>query len=310
MLQNQAEGQNRLPTVAVLLAAYNGVAWIREQLDSILSQSNVDVSIYISIDPSTDGTEAYCASYSAQHANVSVLPGSGRFGGAARNFFRLIRDVDFAAFDYIAFSDQDDVWLPDKLARAVTKLQSGDVDAYSSNVIACWPSGRRLLVNKAQPRVRWDHLFEAAGPGCTYVLARRLADDFKEAILSNWEAVQQVTLHDWYCYAFARSRGFKWFIDPISGMNYRQHGRNQIGANSGIGSFVSRLRKINSGWWPAQVLLINELTENSTILSPPPNGSRRLIFIRLIPKAYDCRRRPRDKFLFILACLVAALTVN
>ena len=54
------------PKVAVLLAAYNGMQWIEEQLASILGQSAVDVTVYISIDPSTDGTEAWCAAYAAQ----------------------------------------------------------------------------------------------------------------------------------------------------------------------------------------------------------------------------------------------------
>ncbi len=62
------------PRVAVLLAAFNGMRWIEEQLDSILGQSAVDVTVYISIDPSSDGTEAWCADYAARHAQVIVLP--------------------------------------------------------------------------------------------------------------------------------------------------------------------------------------------------------------------------------------------
>ena len=53
------------PKVAVLLAAYNGMQWIEEQLASILCQSGVDVSIHISIDTSNDGTEAWCESFAA-----------------------------------------------------------------------------------------------------------------------------------------------------------------------------------------------------------------------------------------------------
>lgn len=74
------------PRVAVLLAAYNGTQWIEEQLASILAQSAVDVTVYISVDASTDGTETWCAQFAADHQNMVVLPSGFRFGGASRNF--------------------------------------------------------------------------------------------------------------------------------------------------------------------------------------------------------------------------------
>lgn len=296
-----------LPKVAVLLAAYNGMAWIAEQLASIQRQTNVDVSVFISVDPSTDGTEGWCAAYAARHSNITVLPPAGQFGGAARNFFRLIRDVDFSPFEFIAFSDQDDIWHQDKLERATARLRNEPFDAYSSNVTAFWPDGRRLLLDKAQPQVRWDYLFEAAGPGCTYVLNRRLADAFKTSLISNWDAAQGVTLHDWYCYAFARSREFLWFIDPVPGLDYRQHAENQVGANTGLKAVFARLKTITNGWWPAQVLLIDRLTATAPILKARSETSQRLIFLRLVSKASICRRRKRDKFLFMVACVAATV---
>ncbi len=295
------------PRVAVLLAAYNGMEWIEEQLDSILNQINVSVTVFISVDPSTDGTEARCMSYAQNHANVILLPEAGPFGGASRNFFRLIKDVDFSAFDYVAFSDQDDIWYPDKLDRATACLTSGDHDAYSSNVTAFWPDGRRMLLDKAQPQVEWDHLFEAAGPGCTYVLNRTLADAFKASLLEHWAAAQDVGLHDWYCYAFARSHGFRWLIDPTPGMDYRQHAGNQVGANTGLAALKTRLGKITNGWWPAQVLLIDRLTGGSQVLDHGQSRSTSALFFGLVFKARQCRRRPRDQGLFVIACLAAVM---
>ncbi|MCF5164463.1 glycosyltransferase [Pseudomonas congelans] len=296
------------PKVAVLLAAYNGMAWIEAQLDSILKQTNVCVSVFISVDTSTDGTEAWCADYAQRHANITLLPPAGRFGGASRNFFRLIRDVNFSTFDYVALSDQDDIWHLDKLDRATTKLQSEDLDAYSSNVTAFWPSGRRVLLNKAQPQVRWDHLFEAAGPGCTYVLKRRLVDAFKASLIEQWQSAQNVSLHDWYCYAFARSHGFRWFIDPVSSMDYRQHENNQVGANTGVSALLTRLKTITNGWWPDQVLLIARLIDSHYLSTMGATYSRHFLFLRLIFVSRHCRRRRRDKFLFVIACLAAALS--
>lgn len=296
------------PEVAVLLAAYNGMQWIEEQLISILEQSMVSVMVYISIDPSTDGTEDWCASYAAHNDKVIVLPSSGSFGGASRNFFRLIRDVDFSGYDFIAFSDQDDVWHRDKLARATGVLSSDQFDAYSSNVTAFWANGKTHLLNKAQPQVAWDYLFEAAGPGCTYVLSSRLAYPLKTSIITHWLELQQVSLHDWYCYAFARSHGFKWFIDPSSTMRYRQHERNQVGANTGLNPLIARYKTVHDGWWFSQVRLITSLI--GQVHDPFVRKwirLRRLQLLVLSLSAYKCRRRNRDKMFFFCICWITAV---
>lgn len=296
------------PKVAVLLAAYNGMQWIEEQLASILNQSMVDVTVYISIDPSTDGTEAWCTEFAKHHEGIVLLPSAGSFGGASRNFFRLIRDVDFARYDLMAFSDQDDVWHADKLKRASDVICVREVDGYSSNVTAFWQDGKTHLVDKAQPQVAWDYLFEAAGPGCTYVLNNKLAMQLKASVLAHWHTLQSVSLHDWYCYAFARSHGFKWFTDPIPAMQYRQHESNQVGANIGIASLLTRYKTIHDGWWFSQVQLIAALVGKET----DPFVRRwirlgRIQLMRLSFSAWKCRRRLRDKLFFFLICWATAI---
>lgn len=297
------------PKVAVLLAAYNGMQWIEEQLDSILAQTAIEVTLFISIDPSIDGTEAWCKFYADCHQEVVVLPSVGKFGGASRNFFRLLRDVDIESYDFVAFADQDDIWCSDKLQRAVQCLRFKGVDAYSSNVMAFWPDGRTLLLDKAQPQVKWDYLFEAAGPGCTYVLNHRLAASLKTSMLAHWIELQDVSLHDWYFYAFARSHDYRWCIDPVPSMRYRQHENNQVGANSGLRALVARYRTIRDGWWFGQVQLIADLASPSPE-SLPFMGSNlgRIQLIKLSLRAWQCRRRLRDKFLFFLICWISAMT--
>ncbi|UUT21625.1 MULTISPECIES: glycosyltransferase [Pseudomonas] len=295
--------------VAVLLAAYNGMQWIEEQLHSILCQKGVDVTVYISIDSSSDGTEAWCKAYAGQHPRVVVLPDAGSFGGASRNFFRLLRDVDLNGYDFIAFSDQDDVWHADKLLRAAHAIRNRKLDGYSSNVTAFWRDGNRQLLNKAQPQVTWDFLFEAAGPGCTYVMSQKLIVLLKANMLANWADLQGVSLHDWYFYAFARSHGFKWFIDPQPSMDYRQHERNQVGANSGLGALVARYKAIHDGWWFSQVRLIVRLVGKES----DPFVQRWFVMgrrhrIKLSLSSWSCRRRGRDKMLFFLICWITALT--
>ncbi|SEN06139.1 rhamnosyltransferase [Pseudomonas sp. ok272] len=296
------------PKVVVLLAAYNGMQWIEEQVASILDQLAVEVTVYISIDPSTDGTEAWCAAYAAKHPEVLILPTSGSFGGASRNFFRLIRDIDFESYDFVAFADQDDVWHSNKLQRATQAILAHHVEGYSSNVTAFWPDGSTHVLNKAQPQVAWDFLFEAAGPGCTYVMSKKLADLLKGSLLANWQQLQDVSLHDWYCYAFARSHGYRWYIDPVPSMDYRQHDRNQIGANKGLSPLIARYKTIHDGWWFSQVQLI--------ALSVGQGGDpfvqtwlklHRIQLIQLSFSAWRCRRRVRDKVLFFCICWATAL---
>jgi len=296
------------PKIAVLLAAYNGMQWIEEQVASILGQQSVDVTIHISVDLSDDGTDAWCKALGEVDSRVILLPPAGRFGGAARNFFRLIRDVDLHDYDAVSFADQDDIWESDKLLRATQAITSHGVDAYSSNVTAFWPDGKTILLDKSQPQVAWDFLFEAAGPGCTYVLSPALARSLRQQVIQDWEQLQQVSLHDWYCYAFARSHGFKWFIDSRPSMLYRQHESNQVGANSGLISLFQRYVTIHEGWWFKQVQAIALLVgadKNPFVSSWLP--LRRRDLLRLSVRGGQCRRRPRDKLLFFFVCWLTAV---
>ncbi|WP_323161299.1 glycosyltransferase [Pseudomonas fluorescens] len=296
------------PKIAVLLAAYNGMQWIEEQLASILDQSGVDVTVYISVDLSDDGTEAWCEAFAALDCRVILLPPAGRFGGAARNFFRLIRDVDPHGYDAVAFADQDDIWQPDKLLRATQQIASRGVDAYSSNVTAFWPDGKTVLLDKSQPQVAWDFLFEAAGPGCTYVFSPALAGSLRQQVVCDWESLQQVTLHDWYSYAFARSHGFEWFIDSHSSMLYRQHENNQVGANTGLASLFQRYVTIHEGWWFKQVRTIAQLVGvgNAPFVRSWLKLRRRDLLL-LSVRGGQCRRRFRDKVLFFFVCCLTAV---
>ena len=293
---------------AVCFAAYNGMAYIVEQVKSILLQKNVDIKIFISVDKSTDGTENYLAEWALSDLRIILLPFGQRFGGAGPNFYRLLREVDLTGFDYISFSDQDDIWLPDKLQRAHETLSKTGADAYSSNITAFWPDGRKALIEKSQKQVQWDFLFEAAGPGCTYVMRKELACAIQALLKDRWADVQQVGLHDWFAYAFARANGYRWVIDDYPGMLYRQHEKNQVGVNMGWRALLHRARKICNGWGLSQSALIADLIGlgNDPFVKRWAGGSRVGMFW-LACHAGQCRRRLRDKWLFALSCLVLAI---
>jgi len=279
-------------TAAVLVAAYNGIEFLEQQIQSIFNQKGVYIHIYISVDVSSDGTYALCKNLEKQSSKITVLEYGERFGGAAKNFYRLIHDVDFSLYDYVALADQDDIWLENKLLKAIGCIKKKSLDAYSSNVTAFWNGGRKVLVNKAFSQVKYDYFFEAAGPGCTYVLKCDSLVKFKTFMLQNEKAVLDVDLHDWMIYAFFRSRGMSWYIDEWASMLYRQHASNQVGFNSGVRAFFKRFALVKKKWYRNEVEKIYDLV--ATDLT-----ELKLNRWFLLGHWWQLRRRMRDKFVLL-----------
>jgi rhamnosyltransferase len=289
---------NSIPSVAILLAAYNAGNWLDEQITSILNQQNVLVDVFISVDLSSDGTYEYCKGLETDYENVTVLKYGERFGGAAKNFFRLIRDVDFSKYDFVAFSDHDDIWLDNKLSRACDVIRLNKLEAYSSDVIAFWEDGRRKLVKKSYPQKQFDYFFEAAGPGCTYVLTCHALQKFKSFLISNWHEVNQVALHDWMVYAFCRTNDMPWYIDDWPLLEYRQHASNQVGFNSGLKAYLKRIIMVKGKWYRAEIEKIVRLIN--------PTDQIGISFDRgfLIKNFWQLRRRTRDAYALLVMLLL------
>lgn len=297
-----------MPRVAVAMAAFNGMAYFAEQLESILQQKGVDIQVFVSVDASTDGTEDRLAEWALSEPRLTLLPCGQRFGGAAPNFYRLLRDIDLTGFAYLSFADQDDLWHLDKLWRAHRVLTTEKAAGYSSNFTAFWPSGKTRFVNKAWPQRTWDYLFESAGPGCTYVLHCSLALALQNFVRGADKSLLQVDYHDWLAYAFARSHNFPWVIDSWSSLQYRQHAHNQIGVNAGGRSFWLRARKILSGYGFEQSLLIADLLQVAS-LPVVRRGLRggRSGYLWLALQARRCRRKRMDQILFFISCVLLTI---
>ena len=300
------------PRIAVLMTAYNGMEWIEKQIQSILNQSQIDVSLFISIDLSTDGTYEWCKNLEGRYPQVDVLPYGEKYGGAAPNFFRMLRDVSFETFNAVAFADQDDIWFENKLSRALDQIHTREVDGYSSNVIAFWPSGKQQLIQKSQRQKQWDYLFEAAGPGCTYVFTKELALALQSFCKLHQEQLKPIMLHDWFSYAFARANNFKWYIDNNSSLYYRQHTGNQVGANNGLIAFIYRFKTISSGKGIRQsALLAKTLGIDNTAFVTSWLSLKRFNLLKLALYSRKCRRKFTEQCFFSFACiLMAAVGVN
>lgn len=245
--------------VKVLLATYNGVNWINEQLTSILEQSDVNVSIYISDDYSDDGTEVNLEVFSRKEPRIHILPKNRKFGSAGKNFYRLIEDVDSDDCDYLAFADQDDIWEHNKLIRHIKLAQQNGADGVSSSVVAFWADGNTKLLVKSQPQRKFDYIFESAGPGCTFLMTPWLVNKVREQLNNENSAARKVALHDWLTYAVCRAHGRKWIIDSTPSVQYRQHHSNLIGANVGLKAKWFRLLKLGQGWYREEVSKVSQV---------------------------------------------------
>jgi len=124
-------------------------------------------------------------------------------------------------------------------------MEIANAEAYSASVIAFWEDGREKLIDKSQPQRELDYLFEAAGPGCTYIFTNKAATLIK-SYLNTFPELNGFVLHDWLSYAILRHNSYKWIIDSEPKMKYRQHSANQVGANTSFKGLVYRINYILS----------------------------------------------------------------
>lgn len=298
------------PTFEVLLAAYNGMTHLDEQIASILAQKDVDVTLSVRVDPSTDETLTKAREWAGEDSRVARVVAAERpAGGAARNFYHLICDVELPeSAGHVALADQDDIWYPHKLSRAAHMLAATSAGGYSSDVDAWDPDLRRSVpLVKSQPQRTWDHLFSSAGPGCTYVLSRPVFLEFQSWLQGLDQSERNaIDYHDWLIYAWAREKGYLWIIDNQRTMAYRQHSSNQIGANRGLSAARRRLAQVRDGWYfdqvrrTADVLGVGEGTPVDALRHL--SASDRLRLVRAAPQA---RRRKVDQAALAAAAVLA-----
>ncbi len=263
---------NPIPHIAVLMATYNGEKYLADQLDSILAQKNVRVTLFIRDDNSADHTREIIGTYRQTHTNIYLLPTMPEQLNVTRNFFSIIRDINLSEIDYIAYSDQDDIWLPHKLEAAVNAMTKNQVSCYASNLQPGDANGKpieaaslmsklfRYLLNyKSNKQSPWDHYFEAASAGCSLVFGREAALYMQSRLNQIYDRIPENASHDWSTYALTRIGGFKWFVDNNAYIIYRQHSGNAYGTNSGWKGIVKLLDLFRSGWYRRHIIMIDEL---------------------------------------------------
>lgn len=227
--------------ILVLMATYNGEKYLQEQLDSIFAQKSVDVSILVRDDGSTDGTSQILDSnkstgkldwYTGDHLNV------------AKGYYDLLKKSVFYDAEYLAFSDQDDVWDIDKLECAIDRLNSID-----TGILKLYYSGQRLVdsdlkfianheLNRERSLKTRFVLSDFAG--CTGVFSSKLRDK-----VIDYEP-NYILMHDTWILKVCLALGGEVIVDPESHMSYRQHGGNTVGLGRSIPAYLKQVRQYMS----------------------------------------------------------------
>lgn len=303
-----------------MMSTYNGGKYLREQIDSILGQRDVSVFLLVRDDGSSDDTKSIVREYMASRPNVELV--EGKNVGAANSFLELMKVAHekTAVYDYFAFSDQDDYWLPGKIAEAIKKIKDQPQDGpvlYFSNLYLTrdGDDNKYLLYEKPLPLSKSHLMVENFAAGCTIVLNALALIKFLEIPTEN------VQMHDKRLIHMCLFLG-KIVYDSNAYIYYRQHSDNVIGANFFLKQRLnSKLKSLMNFWRQhgreeeaKEVLasyskyMSTEDRKMVTIVA----GYRKKIWYRLLllisPGEYDFNmRRRRDNFWFKIRVVLGAV---
>ena len=231
----------KTPKVLVLMSTYNGERFLREQLDSILSQEGVEVSLRVRDDGSKDGTCRILSDYASEHGNIQWKACENV--GFVRSFSALVRmaaESDGDA-DYFAFADQDDIWMPHKLATACKALAAKDSSRpclFTSNSMQVDADGHELepFHKGPEPRFRKGNvLVFGTEQGCSMVFNKKAVE-----IYAGHEP--SLTWHDRWMYHICYFLGSVTY-DHQPLFYYRRHEKNAL-ANKKAGGLEGEPSKI------------------------------------------------------------------
>ncbi len=232
-------------SVLVLVGAYNGETYLKEQLESILNNSVNNIDVVLSDDGSTDNTVSISKHFSEHWEKGDFAIVEGPQKGFAANFLHLI--VNYGQeHEYVAFSDQDDIWDPDKLEVAIEWLrQFSDRPAlYCSRTRYVDEQGQFLRLSplfSKPPDIR-NALVQSIAGGNTMVMNRPAAQLLAKACQN-----EPVVTHDWWAYLVIVACGGIVHYDPVPHIGYRQHASNLFGANDTTQARLKRVIELFHG---------------------------------------------------------------
>ena len=253
-----------------LTGQYQGELYLKEQLESILSQTYKNWTLLISDDGSSDNTLTIIEQFKHRCTQtVDVISGPSQ--GPTKNFFNLINNASTEKGALYAYCDQDDVWYPNKLSRAVGHYEALPNLLPSQAYLYC---GRTQVVNHTLA-----HLGFGSVPrkplGFGNALLQNVAGGntmlFNSSVLKTLQKInpQYSVLHDWTTYQVATGIGGIVYFDYQPTVAYRQHENNVVGAVIGWFTLFEKLKSTHSGQhreWAKQTL--KTMSGISECLSP------------------------------------------
>ena len=261
--------------VAVLLCTRRGALFLDEQLGSIATQSHANWRIYASDDASDDQTRTILVDFQRRmgRGRLQLRNGPGR--GFAANFLRLACDQRIEA-DHFAFCDQDDVWEPDKLSRALAWL--AHIDPATPALYCC----RTRLIDEQGHTIGFSPLFSKA-PHFRNAIVQSIAGGntmvFNAAarrLLVRAGGDVAVPAHDWWLYILVTAMGGMVRYDSHPSVRYRVHSANAVGANCTFRARLVRIRLLLKGrlrtWTDMHAAALLPLVSDIT-----PEGRRILV---------------------------------
>lgn len=224
--------------VLVLLSTYNGEKYLVELIESLIKQENVNVNILVRDDGSSDNTINLIKECQKKYKNIEMYEGNNI--GYAKSFWNLINKC--SEYDYYAFCDQDDFWLPQKLCKAIKNIEDNrEYDEqpilYTSNVIATDKNLVKIEREFFNGRIlnKYETFQKSILPGCTFVF-----DYNAIKVLKKYDGYMES--HDWLTYMIIRSFG-KVIYDDKSYIYYRVHDYNTIGIESKFGKLKKKISR-------------------------------------------------------------------
>ena len=221
-----------MENITVYMSTYNGEKFIREQIESIIYQKNVELYLVIRDDGSTDSTLDIIQEYSLKYPNIFVYAGENL--GYANSFLTVLKEK--GGTDYYAFADQDDIWEEDKLICGINKIKNKNNILYASSLKAVDGNNNYVSMKK------FPHFTSTVGStlsrnrlaGCTMIFDKvvrdKIANDIDEIIKFNTFKYG----HDGWVVLYTLIFGGEIELDENSYIHYRRHDTTVTNIGGGL----------------------------------------------------------------------------
>lgn len=220
--------------ITILLASYSGVCYIGEQINSLLNQTIPFDTLYIQDDRSIDGTWELLEEYKKQYPDrIMISRNEKNSGNPKYNFYSMMSKV---RDDYIMLCDQDDVWFPNKIEISLVKIQEMERKFGKSMPLLVHTDSRVVdedlnlvhpslkdMIRTADIRNLDQILLQNHVTGGTAMYNNALAQ------LLIGRQPEYMVMHDWWLAITGICFGELGYL-PEATVNYRQHGKNSVGA--------------------------------------------------------------------------------